>query len=125
VSRSSPILIVDDDEAIREFIIMALGDEGYEVREAAHGAAALDLVERETPAVILLDMRMPVMDGWAFSRAYRRGRPPHAPIVVLTAARDAAQYAGEIAADAFLAKPFDLKELIQVVGRLAEDTAGP
>jgi two-component system, chemotaxis family, chemotaxis protein CheY len=120
-----PVLVVDDDESIRAFLKMALSDRGYQVVTAEHGAEALEAVRRSSPSLILLDMRMPVMDGWAFSRAYREGTPPHAPIVVLTAARDAAQYAGEIAADAYLAKPFDLKELIHVVGRLAGHAARP
>ena len=66
-------------------------------------------------------MRMPVMDGWAFTRAYRLTPPPHAPIVVLTAARDAAEYAGDVDADAFLAKPFNLRELLGLVDRLSAD----
>ena len=120
MTRPRPVLVVDDDASIRTFLKMALSDNGYEVMTAEHGLAALEAARTAPPSVILLDMRMPIMDGWAFSQAYRQGRPPHAPIVVLTAARDAAQYAGEIEADAFLAKPFDLKELIRVVGRLAE-----
>jgi CheY-like chemotaxis protein len=64
-------------------------------------------------------MRMPVMDGWAFTRAYRETPPPHAPIVVLTA-RDAGEYASDVHADAFLAKPFNLRELLRLVGRLAQ-----
>jgi two-component system, chemotaxis family, chemotaxis protein CheY len=109
------ILVVDDDESIRQFISMALADRGYDVIQAEHGQAALECIKVVTPDLILLDMRMPVMDGWAFAKAYRETPPPHAPIVVVTAARDAAQYAAQIAADAFLAKPFDLKSLRQVV----------
>jgi len=125
MSRPGPVLVVDDDATIRTFLKMALSDNGFEVMTAEHGLAALDAVRRARPSVILLDMRMPIMDGWAFSLAYRQGSPPHAPIVVLTAARDAAQYAGEIEADAYLAKPFDLQELMRVVGRLAEGASAP
>jgi CheY-like chemotaxis protein len=107
--------VVDDDESIRQFIRMALTDRGYEVRVAEHGKAALALIAAGRPDLILLDMRMPVMDGWAFAQAYRALPPPHAPVIVLTAARDAEQYASQIAADAFLAKPFDLSELFRLV----------
>ena len=86
---------------------------------AEHGAAALQIVASTTPAVILLDMRMPVMDGWEFAQAYRERPGPRAPIIVFTAARDAAERASEIWADAHLAKPFSLDDLIELVERLA------
>lgn len=119
MTRQRRILVVDDDESIREFIEMALSDGGHEVRTAADGRAALDLIEGWKPTLILLDMRMPGMDGWKFSRAYREGPGPHVPIIVLTAARDAGRSASEIAADAFLAKPFDLADLLSLVERFA------
>ncbi len=112
-----PILVVDDDEAIRSLVELALDSEGYEVSTAPNGAAALEVIGHEQPDLILLDMRMPVMDGWAFSRAYRSRPGPHAPIVVITAARDASERAAEVYADGFLNKPFDLDELLHLVGR--------
>jgi two-component system, chemotaxis family, chemotaxis protein CheY len=111
----STVLVVDDDATIRQFLEMALTDQGYPVVTAEDGRAALEAVDRARPDLILLDMRMPVLDGWGFAEAYRRTLPPHAPIIVLTAARNAAQYAGEIRADAFLAKPFELRELLRLV----------
>ncbi len=112
-----PILVVDDDPAIRELIEQALGDEGYAVLTAEHGAAALQIVASTTPAVILLDMRMPVMDGWTFARHYRAAYQPAAPIVVCTAARDAGERAAQIGADGTLAKPFRLDDLLDTVER--------
>ena len=114
-----PILVVDDDEGIREFVQTVLSDEGYEVRTAWHGAAALELLEQVSPSVILLDMRMPVMDGWEFARQYRERPGPHAPIVVVTAARDAIARAAQIAADGVLPKPFRLQQLLDVVARFS------
>lgn len=122
MAAAAPILVVDDDESIREFVSVALADEGYRVLTAADGAAALELVRYQSPGVILLDMRMPIMDGWEFSRAYQRTPAPHAPIVVVTAARDAAARAAQIHADGYLAKPFDLEELLDIVERLAGGT---
>ena len=113
----SPILVVDDDDDIRAFIRMALEDDGYTVMEAPDGAAALALVERHLPCVILLDMRMPVMDGWAFARQYRMLPTSAAPIVCMTAAVDARRRCEEIAADALLAKPFQFDDLVATVQR--------
>ncbi|MEI6044914.1 MAG: response regulator [Chloroflexota bacterium] len=109
------VLVVDDEEDIRDFLTMSLSDEGYEVITAPHGAAALQQARQRPPQLILLDMRMPVMDGWEFSRAYREAPLPHAPIIVLTAATDAAKFARQIQANGFLPKPFNLKELLKLV----------
>ncbi len=113
------ILVIDDDDEIRDSLRMTLSDEGYEVVAAPHGAAALDLVRTSQPQAILLDMWMPVMDGWDFSRAYRELPGPHAPIIAVTAARDAAKRAAQIDADGYLAKPFDLSEMLALVDRHA------
>lgn len=109
------ILIVDDDPEIREMLEITLADEGYEVLSASDGAAALTLLEQHTPSLILLDMRMPVMDGWGFARAYSARPGPHAPILVMTAAVDAGRWAREVEACAAVAKPFDLNRLLDVV----------
>jgi CheY-like chemotaxis protein len=112
------VLVVDDDDTISEFVGMALADEGYQVLYAQHGLAALEIIASQgNPSLILLDMRMPVMDGWQFSREYRQRSGPHAPIIVLTAAADAARSAQQINADAFLPKPFDLQDLLTLVDR--------
>jgi DNA-binding response OmpR family regulator len=106
---------VEDDDEIRDFLSLVLQQEGYAIRTAQNGAVALRTIDQAPPELILLDMRMPVMDGWAFAQAYR-GRPgPHAPILVLTAARDAEQRAREIQADGYLGKPFNLDELLELV----------
>lgn len=118
------ILVVDDDESIRQFIELALTDDGYEVACAPEGSSALEMVARWPPSLILLDMRMPCMDGWRFAQSYRETPGPHAPIVVLTAARDAAAYASEIEADGYLAKPFDLAELMRLVAHFAGANSG-
>lgn len=119
VTRAARILIVEDDDGIRDLVDIVLSSAGYEVLTASDGAAALQVVGRVHPDLVLLDMRMPVMDGWEFARQYRAGPAPHAPIVVLTAARDAAVRAAEISANAYLGKPFEVGELLTLVGRLA------
>jgi DNA-binding response OmpR family regulator len=111
------VLVVDDDAGIREMVTLALTDAGYAVATAADGQAALALVGQFRPDVILLDMRMPVMDGWAFAQAYRAQADPQVPIIVCTAARDAAASAAQIAAAAYLAKPFNVEDLLACVAR--------
>jgi CheY-like chemotaxis protein len=120
--QSRCILVVDDDASIRAFVEMALSDEGYEVLEAADGGAALALLETVRPAVILLDMRMPMMDGWTFAQKYGARPGPQAPIIVITAARDAANWAAQIGADAYLSKPFEVEALYACVARYATRT---
>ena len=111
-----PVLVVDDDQAIREAVRDVLESIGVPVTTATDGAAALDKVLEEVPRLVLLDMRMPVMDGWAFARALReRGLTP--PVVVMTAAADARRWASEIGASGVVPKPFAVSELISAVER--------
>jgi CheY-like chemotaxis protein len=104
-------ILVVDDEGIRDLMVMALSAIGYEVVSAGNGAAALERLATLQPTVILLDMLMPTMDGWAFAQAYEHLPKPHAPVIVMTAAHDAATWAAEIKADAYLAKPFHFADL--------------
>jgi len=110
------VLVVDDDEAIRATVTEILEFEGYSVVAAADGAEALAAVAAELPCLVLLDMRMPVMDGWDFAAALR-SRGVRVPIAVITAAANARQWADEIAADACLPKPFDLDDVLATVER--------
>jgi CheY-like chemotaxis protein len=121
VAPSARILLVEDDPALRSALAEILRENGYEVACAADGKDALaQLDARPIPAMILLDLAMPVMDGWAF-RAEQRRDPRFAeiPTVVLSASLsggDARLEALEPAAA--LAKPFDLDRLIETVQRL-------
>ncbi|HEU5325212.1 MAG TPA: response regulator [Candidatus Limnocylindria bacterium] len=111
------VLVVDDEPDIRATVSAMLEIEGYRVTEATNGADALAVVQREEPDLILLDMRMPVLDGWGFADELRR-RGVRIPIVVMTAARDAATWAAEIAASDYLAKPFGFDDLISAIERV-------
>jgi len=110
-----PILLVDDDDTILNSVEYLLTDEGYSVIVAANGREALKRVSEQPPSLILLDMKMPVMDGWAFTAAYRELPGPHAPIIVMTAAHNSGMRAAEISADDFIAKPFDIVDLLDMV----------
>jgi DNA-binding response OmpR family regulator len=116
---SQPILVIDDDPSIRETVAEVLADEGYDVRTVTNGAEGLSAIERELPALVLLDMRMPVLDGWGFARKLDE-RGIRVPIVVMTAAQEARQWANEIGAGWSLAKPFDLLELLETIERILQ-----
>ena len=108
------VLVVDDDSAIVSTVEAVLLDEGYEVATAGDGREALQQLDREMPTLVLLDMRMPIMDGWTFAEEVKR-RGLELPIVVMTAAQDARRWASEIGATGFVSKPFDIDDLIQAV----------
>lgn len=114
------ILVVDDDPAIRDVVADILSMSDYDVQTAANGAEALEQIRQEQPAAVLLDLMMPIMDGWEFLRHCRR-EPPCAPVpvAIMSAARDASAVAHELGAQAFLAKPFELDDVLCVVDRLA------
>jgi two-component system chemotaxis response regulator CheY len=112
-----PILVVDDDPTILATVSETLDMEGYPVVTATNGAEALEVVERTALSMVLLDMRMPVLDGWGFIRAVRE-RGLTVRVVVMTAAADARRWANEIGAQGVLSKPFDLDELIAAVERM-------
>ena len=115
------VLVVDDDVALLGMVEMIMQGEGYRVTTALEGQEALAKVMQEMPDVILLDMKMPGMDGWEFAREFRTRYDRRAPIVVLTAAEDARKRAEEIGAEGYLGKPFDIDDLVRVVGRQVGD----
>lgn len=107
---------MDDDPSIVAIVSDILISEGHEVVSAENGAVALAKVNGE--ALVLLDMRMPVLDGWGFAREFRAAGK-RSPIVVMTAAVNARRWAEEIGADGYLAKPFEIDALIAAVERHA------
>ena len=112
------VLVVDDDASIRELLSTALEDDGYEVVPAMNGADALSVCERWRPDVIVLDLMMPVMDGWTFAK--RLHEKDDIPIVVLSAANDLQRHAKAVGATDVIGKPFDLDQLLPKVARAAE-----
>jgi two-component system chemotaxis response regulator CheY len=128
--RPTDVLVVDDDYVIRSCVADTLEMEGYSVANAANGQLALTLLQRmraegfPPPGVILLDMRMPIMDGWHFADAYRLTPAPHAPIVVVTAAHDADKRGAAVGAECVLEKPFDIDRLIEIVQTCANRRGG-
>jgi CheY-like chemotaxis protein len=107
---------VDDDPSIVAVVAEILTSEGHEVISAENGAQALSKADGES--LVLLDMRMPVLDGWGFAREFRAAGK-RAPIVVMTAAENARRWADEIGADGYIAKPFEIDDLIEAVEKHA------
>ncbi|HEX8221258.1 MAG TPA: response regulator [Chloroflexia bacterium] len=112
-----PILVIDDEPEILQTVATILEFEGYEVERAANGREGLDCIERTHPSLVLLDMRMPVLNGWDFARILKE-KGVHLPIVVMTAAQDARRWAQEVGASGYIAKPFDVDDLLTTVGSL-------
>ena len=112
--------LFDYPNHLARFAILATGgNEFYDVRWAPNGEVGLVDFEASPADLILLDMRMPVMDGWEFGYEFRRRYNHTTPIVVLTAAESAARRAREALADCFLGKPFDLRDLRRIAQRFA------
>jgi CheY-like chemotaxis protein len=107
------ILVIEDDESIREFVSAFLKEEGYDVFLAENGAAGLRILQACEPGLILLDIWMPIMGGQAFMDAYRRMPEPHAPIIGMSANRQDAALLSTVSG--FIAKPFNLDELLGCV----------
>lgn len=113
------VLIVEDDLGLQETLEAILDYEGYTVCIAGDGLEALQKLEAVTPSVILLDLMMPRMDGFAFLEALEvRGLRHAFPIILLTADSRAAQKAEVAGADGFLAKPFTIDALLEAIERL-------
>ncbi|MBN1204795.1 MAG: response regulator [Myxococcaceae bacterium] len=118
-SGSTVILVVDDDPDILEALSEILEAEGFEIRRARNGKEALERLEPDPPQLILLDLMMPVMDGWEFAQRMRQ-RPPAVasiPLIVLSADRNVGSKALDIGAVGHLAKPFELNDLLDMVRR--------
>lgn len=109
-----PILVVDDDETILGTVCDILEFEGYATECVNNGAEGLQVLERVRPKLVLLDMRMPVLNGWQFAQVLKE-RGICVPIVVMTASQDAQAWAKEIEASGYLPKPFDYTDLIAAV----------
>jgi CheY-like chemotaxis protein len=107
------VLVVDDDEGLLEALHDLLEMEGYSVVLAHNGVEALEKLEVLRPVVILLDLRMPRMDGATFAReVHQRSNLQSLYIIVMTANFYAQKTAAAIGANDFLAKPFDVTELL-------------
>lgn len=112
------MLVVEDDERIQRLVQIVLKGEGYKVRQATNGRQALDMINDEAPDLVLLDLMLPVLDGWALRERLKQ-KPATAaiPILVMSAVRNLPQTARELDVAGYLSKPFEIDDLIRSVRR--------
>ena len=108
------VLVAEDDAATRGFLVAALTDEGYAVSVATDGRTALERCAEVKPDLVVLDLSMPIIDGFEFLR--RMGSDCVAPVIAISAAFRKEQLR-DLPVAAFVAKPFDLHVLVSVIAR--------
>jgi CheY-like chemotaxis protein len=110
------ILVIEDERDILFALREILQAQGYQVASACNGLEALEWLKRSAiPDLILLDMKMPVMNGWQFAEELRRRRSTNIPLIVMTAAADAERRAREVHAVGWIGKPFVVSELLEKI----------
>lgn len=112
------ILVVEDEAYLCDLVADLLESEGHTARTASNGREALDRLLERKPQLILLDLMMPVMDGWEFIRALRSNQEwRNIPVIVVTAVYDVKRTQQETGAVAVVTKPFDIDQIADVVNR--------
>jgi DNA-binding response OmpR family regulator len=119
-----PVLVVEDEPSIRELIAEALQQEGFEAVSARDGEEALDLAKERRPALVILDMGLPRMDGAAVAASIRAAHGDLVPFVVVTASRRIEDAARTVRAARYITKPFDITELVGAVRSAIEPPPG-
>lgn len=117
------LLLVEDNELNRDMMVRRLNRAGIEVITADNGQRALDIMTSEQPAIVLMDMNLPILDGWAASRrAKEDDRISHIPIIALTAhaTEDHKAYALEAGCDDYATKPVDFPGLLIKIKNLTK-----
>tara|TARA_R110001592_G_scaffold126336_1_gene337561 strand:- start:209020 stop:209406 length:387 start_codon:yes stop_codon:yes gene_type:complete len=126
MTAARPVLLVEDNELNRDMLARRLKRAGFEVLTACDGQQALDLMISELPAVVLMDMSLPVLDGWTACRMARQDdRIKHIPIIALTAhaLEEDRIKAMDAGCDDYATKPVDFPELLDKIKTLAEQGA--
>ena len=118
------VLVVEDDRNIADLLRIYLEKEGFAVKHAGDGGAALSMFNEVQPDLVLLDVMLPVMDGWAVCRMIRRNS--HTPIIMLTAKEETDDKVQglELGADDYVTKPFEMKELIARIHAVLRRSSG-
>lgn len=115
-------MVIEDEQEIRYTLKDFLEFEGYQVLAAENGFEAMEQLKTSpAPHLILLDMKMPIMNGWQFAGEYLNKYDHTSPIVVITAAADAEQRAKDINAEGWISKPFNLDSLLTKIKQLEKN----
>jgi CheY-like chemotaxis protein len=113
------VLVVDDDEAVRNFIASLLSEEGYRVRSAGDAYQAMDHVSLEQPGLLLLDLMMPGVSGTEFLARLRRDeRGQDLPVILVSAHPRLREIAQDLHVEAAIPKPFDITSLLHHVSQV-------
>jgi CheY-like chemotaxis protein len=115
MNGDSTVMIVDDDDDIREIGTIVLESHGYRVDAAKDGLDALEKLERHRAGLILLDLMMPRMDGEQFLKALRASGKADIPVVLMSGHSEAADIARKLSTDGLLRKPVDMDILLRTV----------
>ena len=116
-SDEQTILVVEDHPQVRQIVCDTLADEGWRVRAAQNGQQAIDLAAQQRPALVVLDMALPIRDGFAVAGRLRSSYGAALPILVISGDGHSAAKAARVGAYAYLRKPFDLGLLVAEVRR--------
>ncbi len=116
---SRDVLIVDDNNDLSDVLAVVLENDGYTCRRAENGQQALEMIAATQPALVLLDLDMPVMNGRECGARLRAMYGRALPIVIMSASRNAPDSGEQVAAEAVLCKPFDIDQLRMTVARYA------
>ena len=118
----SYILVVEDEDVLRELLEIVLAEEGYDVRCATNAACALDMVKAERPSLISFDITLPDLNGAELVERYRGLSDATTPVIAVSGIANLEEEAARIGANGFLTKPFELEALLSLVDRVLTDS---
>jgi DNA-binding response OmpR family regulator len=118
------VLVVEDDPSIRELLVEALENEGIRAIAASDGAEAVRLALEKTPRLVILDMGLPFVDGPTVAAQIRDAYGDAVPFMVVTAGQRISEASAMVRAASYIAKPFDIDELVRAVRSVIEPASG-
>ncbi|MBF0106171.1 MAG: response regulator [Deltaproteobacteria bacterium] len=119
------VLIIDDEEGLRLVLMLRLEKMGYEVFQAADGLEGLEIAKKENPDIVVLDIKMPVMNGYETWRRFRaEDRLKKIPILILTCERQSNDrfWGASMAASDFITKPYDESQLVKRIEEMIRES---
>ena len=118
MKNAGRVMVIDDDRGVREILSLALSEEGYDVESAMDGAEGLAMLGRRPVDVVIVDMRMPEIDGSDFCRLYAEQTDGRGRVILMTAMAGRSVTADIPGVVEWIAKPFDLDEVLDVIARI-------